>query len=103
MLGLNPGPFCLSARRSFVQYAGGGFLVSVWVPSGSSGLLPRSKDMQVRLIGDSKSPVGVNVSVNGCLSLYVSPVMNWRLVQDVPCPCPMSAGIGSSPHSDPAG
>ena len=34
----------------------------------------------VRLIGDSKLPVGVN----GCSSLYVSPVMNWRLVQGVP-------------------
>ena len=32
-----------------------------------------------RLIGDSKLPVGVNVSVNGCSSLYVSPVMNWDL------------------------
>ncbi len=30
----------------------------------------------VRLFGESKLPVGVNVSVNGCLSLYVSPLMN---------------------------
>ena len=28
--------------------------------------------------------VGVNVSVDGFLSLYVSPGMNWRLVQGVP-------------------
>ena len=27
----------------------------------------------------SKLPVGENVSVNGCSSLYVSPVMNWQL------------------------
>ncbi len=27
-----------------------------------------------RLTGDSKLPVGVNVSVSGCLSLYVGPV-----------------------------
>ena len=44
-------------------------------------VLPR--DMPVRLIGHSKFPVGVNVKVNGCLSLYVSPVTNWRLVQGV--------------------
>ncbi len=33
--------------------------------------LPQSKDMQVRLTGDSKMPVGVDVSLSGCLSLYV--------------------------------
>lgn len=35
------------------------------------------KDMNVRLIGRSKSP-GVNVIVNCCVSLYVSPLMNCR-------------------------
>ncbi len=51
------------------------------------------------LTGDSKLPVGVNVSVNDCLSLYVSPVMNWQLIQGEPWPHPnpMSAGTGSSP------
>ncbi len=49
------------------------------------------------IVGDSKLPTGVNVSVNGCLCLYVSPVMNWHLVQVVPRRCPLSAGIGSSP------
>ena len=39
-----------------------------------------------------KLPIGVNVSVDGCLSLYVSPVMNWRLVQGVPCLRPMMLG-----------
>jgi len=34
-----------------------------------------------RLIGDSKLSVGVNVSVNGCLSLCVSPVIVWWPVQ----------------------
>merc|ERR1712035_232177 len=43
--------------------------VSAWVLSGFSGFLPQSKDMHVRLIGDSKLPVGVNVSVSGCLSM----------------------------------
>lgn len=37
-----------------------------------------------RLIGDSKLPVDVNVSVNGHFSLCFSPVMNWWPVQDVP-------------------
>ena len=49
------------------------------------GFLPQSKDMQHnRLTDDSKLPVGVNMSVSGCLSLCVSPEMNWRLVQGVP-------------------
>ena len=34
--------------------------VSAWVFSGYSGFLPQSKNM-LRLIGDSKLPVGVNV------------------------------------------
>ena len=38
-----------------------------------------------RLIGHSKLSIGVNVSMDGCLSLYVSPAMNWQLVQGVPC------------------
>ncbi len=46
-----------------------------------SGFLPQSKDMQVRLTGDSKLPVGVNVSVNR--SLYISPVIDWQPVQGV--------------------
>ncbi len=37
--------------------------------------------MQVRLI---KLPVGVNVSVSGCLSLYVGPVTDWQPVRGVP-------------------
>ena len=45
---------------------------------------PKTCKTGVRLTGDSKLPVGVNVSVNGCSSLYVSPVMNWQLVQGVP-------------------
>ncbi len=44
--------------------------VPLWVFSGYSAFLPQSKDMQVRLIG--------------CLSLYVSPVTDWRSVQGVP-------------------
>jgi len=41
-----------------------------------------------RLIGDSKLSISVNVSVNGCLSLCVSPVIVWRPVQGVPCLSP---------------
>lgn len=39
------------------------------VSSGCSGFLSQSKDKQIRLIDDSKLAVGVNVSMNGCLSL----------------------------------
>ena len=55
-----------------------------WILSRYSGFLPQSKNMQtgVRLTGHSKLPVGV--SVDGCLSLYVSPPMNCRLILGVP-------------------
>lgn len=34
-------------------------------------------NMFARLIGNSKLAVGVNVSVNGCLSLSVIPARGW--------------------------
>ena len=43
-------------------------LVYMWVLSGYSGFLPPSKNMHIRLIGDSKLSLGVSVSVCGCLS-----------------------------------
>ena len=52
------------------------------------------KDMNVRLIGRSKSP-GVNVIVNCCVSLYVSPLMNCRNARGGYV-CPLSAGISST-------
>ena len=48
----------------------------------ASPYIPETCKLRVRwLIGHSELPIGVNGSVDGCLSLYVSPVMNWRLVQ----------------------
>lgn len=41
------------------------------------GSLSQPKDKQIRSTGNSKFPVGVNVSVNDCLSLCVSPVTDW--------------------------
>lgn len=41
---------------------------------------------KVWLSGYSKFSIGVSVSVNRCLSLYVSPVMNWQLIQGVAPP-----------------
>lgn len=35
---------------------------------------------EVRLIADSKLAVGVNASMNDCLSLHVSSVIDWRPV-----------------------
>lgn len=49
----------------------------------------------VRLISDSKLTIGVNMRVC-CLFLYVSPMMNWELVQGLPCLRSVSAGTGSS-------
>lgn len=76
---------------------------SVWVLSGYSSFLPQSKEMcnwDNRLIGDSKLVIGVPMSVNGCLSIFVSPLADWQPIQAVPCLCPMAAGIGSSPPRD---
>ncbi len=42
------------------------------------------KNTQVRLTGDSKLPVNVNVSVSSLQSLYVSRVTDWRPVQGAP-------------------
>lgn len=58
--------------------------VDAWVFSGCSGLLPQSIDMHLRLIRDSKLSVGENVSINGCFSLYIGPVVHWWTVQGVP-------------------
>lgn len=63
------------------------------------GFLPQSKDTQVRLIGNSKLPVGVNLSVNGCLILYVGCDVLWYagdLSRVYRASRPVSAGIGSS-------
>ncbi len=43
--------------------------------SGTPASSHSPKYMQVRLIGDYRLSVGVNVS--GCLSLYVGPVIDW--------------------------
>uniref|UniRef100_A0A0E9TVQ9 Uncharacterized protein n=1 Tax=Anguilla anguilla TaxID=7936 RepID=A0A0E9TVQ9_ANGAN len=37
----------------------------VWVSSVYCSFLPQSKDRQVRVIGDSKLPIGMSVGVNG--------------------------------------
>ena len=56
--------------------------VPALVLSGNSSFLPWSKSkLGFRLIGNSKLLLGVNVSMYGCLSLYVSHEMNSQLVQ----------------------
>ena len=83
-----------SKRVPGLSQGGGAFLCGVCMFSscqrGFSPGAPASSHSPktCRLIGDSKLSVGVNVSVNGCLSLCVSPEMNWRLVQGVPHPSP---------------
>ena len=65
--------------------------MSAWVLTESSGFLPHSKKhvkLELRLTGHSEWPVVVNVSVDSCFSLYVSPAMNWRLVQGDPAFAP---------------
>lgn len=48
------------------------------------------KTCKVRLIGYSRRSVGVDGSVNGCLPLYISPVMNWRLLPNVSSSLPVT-------------
>jgi len=78
--GLSPG-WGLSVWSGYV------LTVYVWVLSGYSGILPLPKNIYVRLIGDSKLTLGVNVSADGFwprLSLH-GHVMDWRPVQGLPC------------------
>lgn len=63
-----------------------------------SSFLPQSKAIQVRLTGDSRLAVGVNVSVNGSQSLCVSLVRDWWRVQGLR---PMTPKISSSPSPTP--
>ena len=60
----------------------------LWVLSGYYGFLTLTKNIHVRLIGDSKLTLGVSVSMDGCLSLLslCGPVMDWRLVQGCTLP-----------------
>ena len=53
--------------------------VYVWVLPRYSSFLPSSKNMHVRLIGDSKLFLGVSVIVNGCVSRLslCGPVKDW--------------------------
>lgn len=60
-------------------------VLPAWVFSRYFGFLLQSKDMTVRSTGHSKLSVGVNVSINGCLFLYICPVMNRQLVHGVTC------------------
>ena len=51
----------------------------------ASPYIPETCKLRVRwLIGHSELPIGVNGSVDGCLSLHVCPSMNRILVQSDP-------------------
>ena len=77
--------------------------VYAWVLSGYSGFLPPSKNIHVKLIGDSKLSLGVSVSVCGCLShlSLCGPVMDWRSVQGVPSLSPDDRWDRLQPPRDP--
>lgn len=59
-----------------------------WNQGLSVSLLPQPKDMLVGTDADSNVAVGLDVNVNGCLPFCVSPVINLRPIQSVPCPSP---------------
>merc|ERR1711980_625 len=62
---------------------------------------PKTCNLGTRLIDYSKLSIGVNVSVNGCLSLCVSPAIVWRPVQGVPCLSPNVSWDRLQPPRDP--
>ena len=70
--------------------------VYAWVLSGYSGFLPLSKNMHVRLIGDSKSSLCV------WLCVLCGPVMDWRPVQGVPRLSPNDSWDRLQPPCDPS-
>ena len=70
------------------------FSLCMPVFSSVSSHSPKIYKLGVRLTGHSKLPVGLNGSVNGCSSLYVSPVMNWQLVLGDPPATPDRIKVG---------
>lgn len=78
------------------------FAVCMFFPSlrKSSPKLQTHTVSSVRLIGDFKLHISVNVSVNDCLSLYVGPSTDWQAVRGVgPSSCPRAAEISFSPFA----
>lgn len=66
----------------------GSWYPSVWflhIPYAWMVSLPQSKDIYVRLTGDSKFLIGVIVSVTCCLSFCVWTATDWQRGQDTPC------------------
>lgn len=86
---------CNKERATFQKHTVKYYLrMPVWAPSGCSTFLLQSRDLQV---GNSTSHIGVNVSMNGCLSLCIGPVMNSEQSRLYPTSHPVPVGIGSSP------
>lgn len=48
------------------------------------GFFPKSKAMQISLIDDTKSLLGMTVSMNGCVSVMCGPAVDWWSAQGVP-------------------
>ena len=72
--GLIPGSGCFCVEFACSPCVCVGSVQLLWL----SSTVQKHAKLAVRLIGQSKLPVGVNVSEDGCLSLYVlyvSPVM----------------------------
>ena len=74
--------------------------VYAWVLSGYSGFLPPSKNMHVRLIGDSKIVLRSECERVWLFVSFVS-VMDWRPVQGVPRLSPDDQWDRLQPPRDP--
>ena len=53
------------------------FACALYICMGTLVSSQKYAKLGVRLISYSKLPIGMNVSMDGCLSLYMSSAMNW--------------------------
>lgn len=75
----------LSTHRRFLGLRHPGFLEPFWSsPCACQGFLTVQGECILSSFCYSKLAISVDVSINGCLSLCVSPATDWRLVWDLP-------------------
>lgn len=82
----------------------GSWYPSVWflhIPYAWMVSLPQSKDIYVRLTGDSKFLIGVIVSVTCCLSFCVWTATDWQRGQGTPCFSSYQSWYWPDPHCNP--
>lgn len=75
----------LTTYREFLGLRHHGFLEPFWSsPCACEGFLTIQGECILSFFCYSILAISVDESINGCLSLCVSPVTDWRLVLDLP-------------------